>query len=76
MMTNKVVITSPARVFQLGIHGYKNPRFSIENIHSTRNVSHEDESIALLWPKPLTEMTLVKLSYQLKLTNHNNSILL
>ena len=23
-----------------------------------------------LWPKPLTEMTVVKLSYQLKLTNH------
>ena len=24
----------------------------------------------VLWPKPLTEMTVVKLSYQLKLTNH------
>ena len=24
----------------------------------------------LLWPKPPTEMTVVKLSYQLKLTNH------
>ena len=23
-----------------------------------------------MWPKPLTEMTVVKLSYQLKLTNH------
>ena len=23
-----------------------------------------------LWPKPLTEMTVVKFSYQLKLTNH------
>ena len=29
----------------------------------------------LLWPKPPTEMNVVKLSYQLKLTNHNNSIL-
>ena len=28
-----------------------------------------------MWPKPLTEMTVVKLSYQLKLTNRNNSIL-
>ena len=27
-------------------------------------------SAKLLWPKPLTEMTVVKLSYQLKLTNH------
>ena len=26
--------------------------------------------IDLLWPKPLTEMTVVKLNYQLKLTNH------
>ena len=26
--------------------------------------------IVRLWPKPLTEMTVVKLSYQLKLTNH------
>ena len=24
----------------------------------------------MVWPKPLTEMTVVKLSYQLKLTNH------
>ena len=29
-----------------------------------------DESSDPLWPKPLTEMTVVKLSYQLKLTNH------
>jgi hypothetical protein len=47
MMINKVVITSPARFFQLGIHGYKNPRFPIENINSTQDVSPEDESIAL-----------------------------
>ena len=26
--------------------------------------------IDLLWPKPLTEMIIVKLSYLLKLTNH------
>ena len=26
--------------------------------------------VAAVWPKPLTEMTVVKLSYQLKLTNH------
>ena len=26
--------------------------------------------VGRLWPKPLTEMTVVKLSYQLKLTNH------
>ena len=28
------------------------------------------EQLQELWPKPLTEMTVVKLSYQLKLTNH------
>ena len=74
-MTNKVVITSPGCYYFTSLSAW-NSWFPIENIHSTRDVSHEDESIALLWPKPLTEMTLVKLSYLLKLTNHNNSILL
>ena len=29
-----------------------------------------DFFVTAVWPKPLTEMTIVKLSYQLELTNH------
>jgi hypothetical protein len=46
MCTNKVIITSPARVLQLGIPEYKNLRFPIEDINSTQDVSPEDDSVA------------------------------
>ena len=40
------------------------------NVDDVEAVSNNNLLEYILWPKPLTEMTVVKLSYQLKLTNH------
>jgi hypothetical protein len=44
MVDHKVIITSPARVFQLGIPGYTNPRFPIDDVTSLAQSSDHDSS--------------------------------